>query len=592
MATIATPRKRRLRIGRTPIIIGVILLLILGGVAAWSFLRGASAAPQQSSSWQTVAAKTGPIDAAVSATGNVESKAESKVRFGVSGNVTAVLVQPGDKVTAGQPLARIATSDLELTVAQREADLKDAQAALTDLQDGATPQEIADAKAQIARAQGAYQRTAGSVSQADVAAARAKLDQAKAQLARLNGGVEASDRADAEATLQQAQSALAESHATLASAKETARLDMETAANTLRNKQDAFSKVYWDNRKLEGYGKLPQDRIDAEVSAKRDVADAETALNQKRIAYDEAKQNEVATLQTREADVRKAQASLDKVLKGPRVEDVAEARAAVQSAQAELNKLTGANRTGDLAAAQADIAAAQAGLDKLTADPTASALAKAEAAVAKAQAALKQSQADVDKATLTAPFAATVASVDMHVGEPAGEASLITLADLSSFHVDVPVDELDVAQLTAGQNVRVSLDALPDAAVKGTVTNIAPLATKNDKGSTTYKVTVEVQAADAALRPGMTAVVQIVTRNKPDALLVPRRAVQSENGQAYVLVPTAGQPDPKTGRPASERRNVTLGLSNADSIEIASGLKPGDKVLVADVVQVLDTGVN
>jgi RND family efflux transporter MFP subunit len=477
-------------------------------------------------------------------------------------------------------------------VAQRQADLKDAQAALTDLRDGATPQEIADAQAQIARARGSYQRTAGSVSQADVAAARAKLDQARAQLARLSGGVETSDRADAEASLQQAQSALAESRASLASAKESARLDMETAANTLRNKQDEFSNVYWENRKLEGFGKLPQERIDAEVTAKRDVADAEAALNQKRIAYDEAKQNEIATLQTREADVRKAQASLDKVLSGPRAEDLAEARAAVQSAQAELNKLTGANRTGDLAAAQADIDAAQAGLDKLTSDPTASALAKAEAAVAKTEAALKQSQAEAAKATLTAPYAATVASVDMHVGEPADSESIITVADLTTFHVDVPVDELDVAQLTDGQSVRVALDALPDADVNGTVANIAPLATQNDKGTTTYEVTVEVQAQDVALRPGMTAVVQIVTRNKTDAILVPRRAVQSENGQSYVFVPAAGQPDPQTGRPASERRNVTLGLSNNESIEIVSGLKAGEKVLVADVVQVLDTGVN
>ncbi|MBC8076306.1 MAG: efflux RND transporter periplasmic adaptor subunit, partial [Chloroflexales bacterium] len=219
--------------------------------------------------------------------------------------------------------------------------------------------------------------------------------------------------------------------------------------------------------------------------------------------------------------------------------------------------------------------------------------AKAEAAVAKAEAALKQAQSEVGKATLTAPYAATVARVDMHVGEPADNTdAIIAVADLSSFHVDVPVDELDVAQLTPDQTVRVALDALPDADVQGTVTNIAPLATENDKGTTTYQVTVEVQAGEAALRQGMTAVVQIVTRNKTDALLVPRRAVQSENGQSYVLVPTAGQPDPRTAQPASERRNVTIGLSNNESVEIVSGLKLGDKVLVADVVQVLDTGVN
>jgi HlyD family secretion protein len=178
----------------------------------------------------------------------------------------------------------------------------------------------------------------------------------------------------------------------------------------------------------------------------------------------------------------------------------------------------------------------------------------------------------------------------MDIGEPADTNSVIALADISTLHVDVPVDELDVAQLTTGQQVRVALDALPDRDVTGKVRNIAPLAVKSDKGTTTYKITVDLDASDVALRPGMTAVVQIVTRSKTDAVLVPRRAVQSENGINYVLVPTAGQPSP-TGQPASERRTVTIGLSNTESVEIVSGLKAGEQVLVADVVQTIDPNI-
>ena len=88
--------------------------------------------------------------------------------------------------------------------------------------------------------------------------------------------------------------------------------------------------------------------------------------------------------------------------------------------------------------------------------------------------------------------------------------------------------------------------------------------------------------------PGMTASVDIITSQKDNALLVPRRAIQTENGKTFVWVPTSGQPDPATSRPASERRDVVLGMSNADVVEIASGLKSGDKVLVAETTQTLN----
>src|SRR5207249_3926601 len=125
---------------------------------------------------------------------------------------------------------------------------------------------------------------------------------------------------------------------------------------------------YWDNRKLENdlsrAGiQLPQENKDQETAAKRDVDDAAAALDQARIAYEDAKKQEIATLQTREADLRSAQTDLEKVQAGPRRDELAEARAAVQSAQAELNRLIGATHAGDLAAARAGVEEAQAQLE-------------------------------------------------------------------------------------------------------------------------------------------------------------------------------------------------------------------------------------
>lgn len=589
MATVVAPRKRE-RFGRRwLIIIGVLVVVIIGGIIVARGAGTAQNAAQTLPGWTTVAAQSGKIDATVSATGSIEPQAQAELRFTVDGRVVEILVKPGDKVQLGQPLARIDATDLQLGLEKAQSDLKQAQADYEELRAGATPEQIAEAKAHVSQAQGQYQQTVGSVSSADIAAAQAKLDQAQARRDRILRGVAPEDRASAEARVQQAQSALEQARSQLSSDKERARLSMESAANTLRTKQDTYSRIHWDNQNLENQLAnagldVPQEIKDQEAAAKRDVDDAAAALDQARIAYESARQQEGTTLQTREADLRSAQADLNKVLAGPRADDLAEAQAGVQSAQAELNRLVGANRTGNVSAARASIAAAQAELEKLTADPSASALTRSEAAITRATVAVKQAEYTLTQATLMAPFAGTIARIDMRIGEPAGQRGMIAIADLSSYHVDVPVDELDVAQIQQGQQAHMILDALPDNEITGKVINVEPLATKNDKGTNTYKVTVALDPTDAPVRPGMTATVQVVTQSKEGVILVPRRAVQIENGHDYVLIPTDGIPDAKTGTPASERRPVTTGLSNGESVEITSGLKANETVLVQDVV--------
>ena len=576
MATIATPRKRA-RIGRRWWIIGgVVVALVVVGALLLSRMAG-SATTAALAGWTTAPATVGSIGATVSATGSVEAQAQAELRFADDGTVTAILVKPGDKVQPGQPLATLDATDLQLKLEQAQADLQQAQADYDKLRGKATTQEIAEAQARVAQARAQAQQARGAVSGADIAAAQARLQKAQDRLARLQGGATATGDADVAA----AQAALAQARTDLASAKERARLDLEAAANALRNKQDAYSTLVWDNKKLaDQYARfgqeLPQENKDREAAALRDVQDADAAMAKAQIAYDDAKKNELVTLDQREADVRKAQAGSGA--------DLTQAQADVESAKAELAKLTGANQAGNVAAAQAGVAIAQAQLDKLNADPSATDLARAQAGVARAEAASKAAQRALDQATLTAPFAATVARIDLRIGERAGQNGVIAIADLSSFHITVPVDELDVAQVQLNQPVTIVLDALPGKEIAGVVSNIDPLATKSDKGTNTYKVTVAIKAADAAIRPGMTAVAQIVTQSKDNAVLVPRRAVQSENGQSYVLIPTSGQPDPATQTPASQRRPVKIGLGNNESIEIVDGLKAGEQVLVKDVV--------
>jgi HlyD family secretion protein len=618
MATIATPR-RRVRFSRKVLIWGgvILALVVICAVAGMLISNAMSAAAQTAatSGWKTETAQTGPIDASVSATGNIEPRAQAELRFIVDGTVTAVLVKPGDRVEAGQPLARVDDTDLKLKLDQAQADLKQAIADRADLMDGATPQEIASAQARVAQAQAQYQQTAGSVTTSDVAAARARLDAAKATLAAIQAGH--TDAHDAEMALQQSQTRLQSQRDQLSAAKTSAQIQMEQRVNDLTRAQSSYStaKQNWDYAQETGRDPLNvsvdaktgkkvhakigdqqrQQYYDAFVQAETAMHNAEAALRQAQVEFDNARQAEVTGVQTAEQDVASAQSKLDALRAGGASQQLAAAQADVASAQAELNRLTGANRSGNLEGAKAGITIAQQDLDTLMADPSASALARAEAAVVSAEVVVKQAQRALDQATLKAPFAATIARVGLRAGEvsvgstsstsSATNDGVVVIADLSSFHIDLPVDELDVVQIAAGQPVRIALDALPDAELTGKVTNVEPLATQTDRGTNTYNVTIEIDSSATTLRSGMTATVQIITQRKPDAVLVPRRAVQAEGGTSYVLIPKEGPPDLQNSRPASERRNVTLGLSNGEFIEIVSGLRAGEQVLVQDVVQ-------
>jgi HlyD family secretion protein len=602
MATIATPRKRTGFRWRWPLIIGAILIVVVAG--AFAMLRGAAQnAATATPGWATATASAGAIDASVSATGNVEPQARAELRFAADGTVTEILVKPGDSLSAGQPLARLDATELQLGVDQAKADLTQAQADAQKLADTASPEELAAAQARVAQAQGQYQQASGSVTKSDVEAARARLEAAKAKLATLTSGH--TGTSTAERALQDAQSRLASQRDQLSLAKTNAEIALKQRVNDLTNAQAAYSTAFQNWQYVQDTGRDPitpsqtnaqgkkepntlndaqrQQYYQAYVQAEAALHTAEEAVQQAQVAFDAARQAEITGVQDAEREVAGAQAKVDEQRAGGETQELAAARAEVASAQAQLNQLTGASQAGNLAAARAGVEMAQAQLEQLTTDPSASDLAKAQAAVARAEAALKQAQYALDQAVLKAPFPATVARVDLRVGERAGQNGVIAIADLSSFHIDVPVDELDVAQIAIGQKVRISLDALPSAELTGSVTNVDPLATASEKGTNTYNVTVAIDATDTTLRSGMTAVARIVTQSKADAVLVPRRAVQSENGQTFVLVPKAGQPGPD-GTPASERRTVTLGLSNNESVEITSGLQAGEQILVKDVV--------
>jgi HlyD family secretion protein len=177
-------------------------------------------------------------------------------------------------------------------------------------------------------------------------------------------------------------------------------------------------------------------------------------------------------------------------------------------------------------------------------------------------------------ATLTAPFDGTVAEVNI-VGGQAAAGTLqpaIVLADLTSFHIDVGIDEIDVGKLSEGQAVKLSVDALPGVPITGVVDRIAPTAQEN-AGVVSYMVTVVIDPTDAPIRAGMSAIVDIITDVRDNVLVIPNRFIRIDRttGRAYVNV--------KRGEQVEEVEIIT-GLRNDTESEVVQGLNEGDVLII------------
>jgi len=111
---------------------------------------------------------------------------------------------------------------------------------------------------------------------------------------------------------------------------------------------------------------------------------------------------------------------------------------------------------------------------------------------------------------LTAPFDGTVGLIHIRQGEEVmpGQPVLV-MGDLTTLRVETTdLDEIDVARVEPGQRADLTFDALPEKVLSGQVVSVAPMATPG-QSATTYRVIIEFDETDPALRWGMTAFVDI-----------------------------------------------------------------------------------
>lgn len=229
---------------------------------------------------------------------------------------------------------------------------------------------------------------------------------------------------------------------------------------------------------------------------------------------------------------------------------------------------------GSLNSANAARTQAQIALDRLVNGPSETDLRLAQIDLRRAELAFAQAELLLSRTELIAPFDGVISQNNLVIGElPPSTNPAMTLIDTGEFFVELPVDETDIVNIEQGQRVVLTLDALPNAEVTGTVERAAliPLSVGQ---LVSYPVRVRLDPTDAPIRAGMSVTARITTQELTDVLLVQNRFIRIDRNtqNAFVTV------ERSNGR--FEEVQVELGVRGELASEIISGLEAGEEIVL------------
>jgi HlyD family secretion protein len=229
---------------------------------------------------------------------------------------------------------------------------------------------------------------------------------------------------------------------------------------------------------------------------------------------------------------------------------------------------------------------------------------------------LRVNQDVLDRTLAVAPFDGIVTNEPIREGETVVEgiqnaegSTLMTLADMSVITAEVKVDETDIVNVQLGQPADVTVDALPGKVYKGHVTLVGDQAILRSTGiatsqSTTgaeeakdFKVVITLDQTSPELRPGFSTTAKITTAKKSAILTLPIQALtmhspddDKKDKDGKSVVKAASQKAPaiqgvfvvtrEKGKKHAIFVPVTTGITGATEIEVLSGVKEGDEIVV------------
>ena len=539
------------------------LALVVVGIGVGSYFTVHSKSSSASTTQTFATAARGNVLESVTSTGNVQAPTDLSLSFQQSGQVTAIPVEVGTHVGAGQVLAKVDDTQQKIALKGAQAGLVSAQASYAALLRGETAIEReSDAQSVVAAQQGITQAQQGLAdAQQNAAANLVKYQQAITQ---------------AQQGVTSAQSAVT-----------SAQSSVTQAEDALRSLQSGY-----DARRSSS------ESIDATLT-RYQVDQAECPTPPGAAVVNGVTCSQIGNLTSFAKSVQSAQSGVTQAQSA-----LTQAQAGVTSAQqgetsGELQDQQSIQNAQDqLTSAQNQYNSTVIGNEVKQEPPKPEQLAQAQASIVSAQGQLVTAEKNESDTTLRAPVSGVVAAVNGIVGQQSSGGSaasssssssgssgtgsssssssgsssgFIVLTNVNVLDVSVGFTETDAPNVHVGQAATITLDALPNQTFNGHVIEL-------DTDSTlvsnvvTYNSLVSFDDPPSDVKPGMTASVNVVLAKRDNVITLPTSAVSTTDTSESVTV------KPKSG--AETTRTIAIGLRGDNAVEITSGLSVGDQVVI------------
>lgn len=536
----------------------------------------------------TETVRRGDLVQKVEAVGVITSDRDVNMRFPVTGIVGSVSVKEGDKVTAGQELAKLRNESNAADLTAAAAQYRQAQASYQELVEGTRPEDLAIAEAEVAN-----KRAALDAVKADLQSAEEKLRTSEEKLVATK----------AEATVNLA--------GYLVTSSGICSQQISLARTALMTLDDVFSSSFITDMakqyRTTSYGIFranwtsAQAAIDAfscsgfstytdslsSLQRATEVISQITSVLQEAYslisdlplttAFDSStRETHKSTISTEKASAQGALSAINTALKN--LQDASASYAA--SIATEENTYAAAKASRQTAQTtiltyETALRMQEAELALSKAGPRETQLAASRANMNAVGASVARARAKLEDTIIRAPTDGVVTKVEFKEGEFTGDADnishSITMLGTSPFRVEMFLSEVDIPKILLSQSGSVELDAFPGVNYALSVTSVEPGPTKVD-GVSKYRVSLGFVHPHDEFKIGMTGDAEIITGERKDVLLAPVRSVIQKNGSGKIVRIL------ENGKVVEKA--VVTGMESDTDAEIVSGLTEGETVVV------------
>jgi len=591
---------------------------VAAAAVAGIFAAACSAAPADTTV-RTAQVTRASVTQTVAVSGSISSAGTVKLNPPTNGKVAQLYVAVGQQVTAGQPLAKLDTTDLQaaLTTAQNNlaaaqtnydkalagvsdaqnsysqtqqstaSDVATAQSALTKLKSnyasakvnffslyGSVINDLATYVSQISVAQQQVQKTQNDLATAnqisDNKSAQTSMYQASASLGNAQNyvlGVYQSSEADYIAAVNQILNAISVFDAAVA-----ANTDLAVASQPLSTAQVAYTSAA---ARLTSGIDAPNGQISSALSSATAAQNSLNTLNAKvDTTLDAARADVAALLVTLTGETQGATYAKSKIGQvGTSFTTISDA-------------ISGSYATAVQNVASAQLRAAQSLQSAQTSlNNQPSAVQSAQNSLNNAETTVATAQSNLDNAVIKATVAGVVTTISAQAGENVTSTSatgFIVIANTGTMALHGTIGEGDVVKLKLGQVATITVDAVGTAKMTGKVTSLDPVATIAS-GVPVYGIDVTIDLPSQSVKPGMSGTANVILASSTNTLTVPNLAVKTASGRRYLTVMKDGQ---------SVDTDVTFGIANDTVTEVLTGVQEGDVVVLPQPRATASGGAN